>query len=594
MRKVIESGLLALIAAGVLAAPAPAVDADEVSRAIEKGIAGLRTMQREDGTWPHGEMGASALAGLALLECGVAADDAAVAKAAGVVRSRGIGCTHTYSIALGILFLDRLGEPEDVALIESLATRLLAGQSHGGWDYGCPPISAEEVRRLTTHVQNRNELVGRRELPKPREGRRTVHDLSPEIQRQLGRLQQEQAAPKKGGLVGDNSNTQFATLALWVARRHGLPVEEALRRTESRFRRTHNDDGGWGYKPRSSARLKDDEKSTPTMTCAGLLGLAVAHGVAVDGSRDADKTEITKDKYLRAGLMALGTTVGNPFGDFKAAIPRLEGRSFYYLWSLERVCVALGLETVGNKDWYGWGAELLLANQRDDGTWRGEFGDSGADTCFALLFLKRSNLARDLSATIRGQVKDPGEATLKAGGVGGEGLTGGSARLPSGIDSKGTADPGAERQRPAADVPAPRLADDLVRATPAEQESLLQQYRDTKGVQYTEALAFAIPRLAAATKDKAREVLAQRLTRLKPESLAGYLRDEEPEIRRAAALACAQKELRGHIPRLIPLLRDRDAAVAKAAHAALKGLSGRDLGTDADAWEAWWKKQGGN
>jgi HEAT repeat protein len=84
---------------------------------------------------------------------------------------------------------------------------------------------------------------------------------------------------------------------------------------------------------------------------------------------------------------------------------------------------------------------------------------------------------------------------------------------------------------------------------------------------------------------------AQRLARLTPETLLAYLKDEEPEIRRAAALACAARELKGHIPKLIPLLRDRAAVVVQATHQALKDLSGQVLGPDPDDWEAWWKKQ---
>ena len=55
----------------------------------------------------------------------------------------------------------------------------------------------------------------------------------------------------QGGRDGhgdDNSNTQFATLALWVARRHGLPVDHALARIDSRFRHSQGADGGWGYR----------------------------------------------------------------------------------------------------------------------------------------------------------------------------------------------------------------------------------------------------------------------------------------------------------------------------------------------------------
>jgi len=51
----------------------------------------------------------------------------------------------------------------------------------------------------------------------------------------------------------------------------------------------------------------------------------------------------------------------------------------------------MDLEKIGGKDWYSWGAELLLVSQKQDGSWSGEYGY--ADTCFALLFLKRANFA---------------------------------------------------------------------------------------------------------------------------------------------------------------------------------------------------------
>src|SRR5262249_10052952 len=37
-----------------------------------------------------------------------------------------------------------------------------------------------------------------------------------------------------------NSNTQFATLALWVARRHGVPIDRSLRLIVRRFRTSQN------------------------------------------------------------------------------------------------------------------------------------------------------------------------------------------------------------------------------------------------------------------------------------------------------------------------------------------------------------------
>ncbi len=616
MRKVILAGLLAVGVLGVVSVPpARSVDRDGIQRAVDRGVAYLKSIQRENGTWTHPEMGATALAGLTLLECGLEPDDKSVAAAAQFVRQASISCTHTYSLSLGILFLDRLGDPGDVALIESMTVRLLAGQRMmGGWTYSCPPISAAEIERLSKQVRERKELVARTELPKPGE-RRTAKDLPREIQEQLVLVGRQGPAPP-GSMPEDNSNTQFATIALWVARRSGLPVDDALVRIDRRFRSSQSEEGGWGYPSmppgfRPPPAMLAMAGPTATMTCSGVLGLTVAYGAVADAARQgnprAKVPDIEKDKNLAAGLAALSTAIDHPVGDRKdGTIPTAAGKSFYFLWSLERVCVALDLETLDKKDWYAWGAEILLANQQGDGSWHGEYADCGADTCFALLFLRRSNLARDLTASVKGKLKDPGGSSLRAGGIGGEGLKKGPVRLKPAIEGKNDKkesdnarptetkppmpdkDPGA---RPPDGSPSLRLADELVKASPAEQGALLQKLQDTKGVENTEALAFAIPRLEGAAQQKAREALTARLSRLKPESLTKYLEDDEVEIRRAATQACAVKKLKTAIPKLIPRLRDRDETVARAAHQALKDLSGQDLGASPAEWEAWWQKQ---
>src|SRR5205823_12626596 len=104
-------------------------------------------------------------------------------------------------------------------------------------------------------------------------------------QEELKRLEKEGLVPPQGqGRLennaldtnqpyGDNSNTQFAILALWVARRHGVPADDALRRAEYRFRRSHVN-GTWGY-----LRQGIDPAGRRAMTCAGLLGLATGIGV---------------------------------------------------------------------------------------------------------------------------------------------------------------------------------------------------------------------------------------------------------------------------------------------------------------------------
>ena len=94
-------------------------------------------------------------------------------------------------------------------------------------------------------------------------------------------------------------------------------------------------------------------------------------------------------------------SVGKPALKEKADFPM---ENLYFLWSLERVAMLFDLKTIGGKDWYGWGAQSLIKNQEPDGYWNNSpYPGNGrvTNTCFALLFLKRSNLVRDLTDNLR-------------------------------------------------------------------------------------------------------------------------------------------------------------------------------------------------
>src|SRR6516164_8842765 len=115
MKRLIGSLLLI----GVLTSPARAVEQSKIDDAIAKGVAALRKLQRDNGAWPEPH-GMTSLAAVTLLECDVAPSDSAVQKAAEFVRDEAIPSTATYVVALAIIFLDRLGDPVDIPLIESL------------------------------------------------------------------------------------------------------------------------------------------------------------------------------------------------------------------------------------------------------------------------------------------------------------------------------------------------------------------------------------------------------------------------------------------------------------------------------------------
>src|SRR5262249_25023208 len=159
----------------------------------------------------------------------------------------------------------------------------------------------------------------------------------------------------------------------------------ALEAIDGHFRSTRDDEGRWGYTPGEAGR--------DAMTCAGLMGLAIA----------AARPALAERQTARARGAALAADPA--FADALPAVSRdargIGGRSdVYYLWSLERVCVALGLRDLDGLDWYAAGARELLRRQRLDGSWpEGRWG-SLPNTCLALLFLRRANLAFELDRVL--------------------------------------------------------------------------------------------------------------------------------------------------------------------------------------------------
>jgi HEAT repeat protein len=107
------------------------------------------------------------------------------------------------------------------------------------------------------------------------------------------------------------------------------------------------------------------------------------------------------------------------------------------------------------------------------------------------------------------------------------------------------------------------------------------------------ALGRAIPKLSAGAQDKARLALIERLESKTVNTLRGYLETgTERELRIAAVTAAGRKGKDEIAPDLIPLLKDKDRAVADAAYDALKSVSGKSFDKDPAAWEAWWKSKG--
>lgn len=414
--------------------------------AIERGKAYLLSTQKPTGSWAEGEgskFGYAALPALTLLECGVSPKERVIQAAAYFIRAhldpknpKSKEFTNVYEVSLALLFLDRLDNPkENKAAIEILAARLIASQTPtGGWGYQSQFLSPDDnalILKITRGLEPmplQHLLAGRvRGIDNPFVKREPISssELNPKRTfvvpkrmealpcfAQLGEVPKADPgaevkvpAPFLGRT--DNSTTQFALLALWAARRSKIPVTRTGSMAFMRFHANQGPDGGWGYD-----FAKGGSGTSPTMINAGLLGMAIGHGI-VRQMDLKDDPPVDEDPRVLNGFKALAAHIGEP----KDRIKDIELPNLYFLWGLERVCLLYNVHTIGNKDWYRWGAEAIVANQEPEGNWFKKEGYAGAsptiDTCFALMFLKRANLAEDLAAYLAFSPKKLNDGVVK-------------------------------------------------------------------------------------------------------------------------------------------------------------------------------------
>jgi hypothetical protein len=411
----------------------PAALQARINKAIDRGVAYLKQALtgKIKGDQLSQTTGGTALAALALLSSGVSADDPAVVAAVERIRTTAPQLRSayiTYELACCIWLLDRLGAAQDEELIRKLALRLVAGQQpRGGWDYPCPLLTPAQEDQLLTLLQTTSpdRRTGSKEIPEaqkednPRQRSKNQRGPMGGVPADLKDLpvfqfQPGQPFPPKGGTRDDNSNTQFAILALWTAKAYGVPTDRSLAMAEARFRGTQAGDGTWAYMIGSS-------QWKASMTCAGLLGLAVGHGVRpADAKKGADPQDrgLPADPAIKSGLLALGKRLGGPAGRGRGMVGADAHGDLYFLWSVERVAVVYDLPTIGGKNWYRWGAEILVDHQQQDGRWINAFPGT-VDTSFALLFLKRANVVQSLTKRLQslGSARDPGaEGGRRMGG----------------------------------------------------------------------------------------------------------------------------------------------------------------------------------
>ena len=189
---------------------------------------------------------------------------------------------------------------------------------------------------------------------------------------------------------GDNSNSQFAVLALHEAERVGAKVkQETWSKAADYWRSCQNPDGSWSY-------ITNWPDGTGSMTCAGIGATVICQGHVRRPNAEV-KNELIQccqaqedDDSLDRALFWLGRNFSvrrNP-----GPVGREGLWHYYYLYGLERVGRLTARRLIGDHDWYREGAEFLISQQDAFSRhWQGGKSENSAQitTAMALLFLSK-------------------------------------------------------------------------------------------------------------------------------------------------------------------------------------------------------------
>jgi len=339
----------------------------QVNAAIDAGVKHLRTLQLEDGSYkPHGKwpVGSTALAVLTLAACDVPRTDPAIENAVAYMVKQ--DPKRTYALGLSLMAFEKaygVGParrrrvagipPARLAWCKKMFERLVA--------ISLPPTQWVYARHNTRYIARPDASNTQYGVLGLRAGAGLGFDVSEKtwlgVIKAFERFREKRARPTSVSLLREGK---------------GLSEAETVRALPLGFRYHDRHAAGWG-----------------SMTSAGIACLAIArHQLRL--LRSGKLVEKDVGSMIAGGWAWLDKHWGmdrNPYHH--------GGRWFYYyLYSIERAGILTSVKRVGNRDWYFEGAVQLLARQKNrekekDAYWGGK-KEHIAETCFALLFLKRA------------------------------------------------------------------------------------------------------------------------------------------------------------------------------------------------------------
>ncbi len=366
--------------------------AQQVNKAIAKGLAWLRKKQARSGSWGEvksagvygggqGEAykhpaGPTALALYTLLKCKVSARDPIVKRGFQFIKKRWKKPGGSYETS--VLLLAVCATADNMKTARASKARKAKPKLKG------------EYRKWA------QQLVD--------------HLVSKQVDRGW-RYQVNEPGSTHGG-ENDLSSMQLAALALFSAHQLGIKVKSKIWEDILSYSLDQQQDDGpqKAYldpatkekrtdRARGFSYIKGDPapkhgEACGSMTACGLANIMMARFVLSDGGRRQEKWAKRPDAakvqqsvydglaWLDHNWSAFENPPGNPFN-----------YHVYYMYSLERAMDLIGDHLVGKHNWYSEMGQGLINAQNADGHWNTNSThgpEDTLDTCFALLFLKRA------------------------------------------------------------------------------------------------------------------------------------------------------------------------------------------------------------
>jgi hypothetical protein len=359
-----------------------------VSSAVDRGVAALRKLQKQDGTFgefktsfgaENYSLGQTALCVAALIASGVSKHDEAIVRAAATFPATAprdtyqaglLACALEYLSApdgerfdlarlppseRAAFVFKRSPTPERMATIRSCVDFLSGARHRGFWRYLDGPIDAD----LSASQYAAIGLAA---------ARRCGADVPPDV---FDRV-----------LTG-----LLATQVKGKDRTYAFPRRDVGPELWPEFEETKKPVGFWNYEAPERATWG---RGTPVAVAIAMATIAL-DDVSRGGMRDRRAPKVAA--AIDLAFNYLDSTFRVDIQPCDPGRPIDHHPDFYFLYALERAATLTETRFIGRHDWYREAAEFLCDVQRKNGEWDvagAQFRSAAIHTSFALLVLKRA------------------------------------------------------------------------------------------------------------------------------------------------------------------------------------------------------------